>query len=401
MTLAEHPTATPTNALHTDDDPIAQAERVGPLLRRNAAEADRAGRLPAESVQALREAGLFRLYVPRSLGGLEVDPLTHACVQEELARHDSAAAWALQAAGSGAWWCSRLPAETAKEIYRDGPDRLLAVSFPIPMEAARVDGGFRLSGRRGFASNVSDAAWIWVTATVQDETVGGEPVTRAAFFPAGDARIVRTWDTLGMRGTDSNDVELDRLFVPERRTFRIGTDHTPNSLYEGPLYRAAAMVLVASYIPPVALGIARDALAELLAIAHDKTPFASTMGLRNRAVAQSKLGRAEGALRSAETYLHDRISYGWDRAVAGGELALEEKAEVLLAAAQAVDASARAVEAAFSAAGTTAIKRGGRLEQHLRDISVLKQQGFVSASRFETVAQVLLGLPPDLGFVAL
>jgi alkylation response protein AidB-like acyl-CoA dehydrogenase len=382
-------------------DPLAEAKRIGPTLRGNAAQADRDARLPAASIEALRDAGFLRLYVPRSLGGLEIDPVTYACAQEELARHDAAAAWTLQAAGSSAWWCSRLPEETAAEIYADGPDQLLAVSFPVPMDAVRVEGGFELSGRRRFASNISDASWIWVTATSEDDLVDDVPATRAAFFPASHARIVRTWDPIGMRGTDSNDVELDALFVPDRRTFRIGIDHLPSSLYDGPLYRAAAMVLVASYIPAVALGIARDALDELVELAQDKTPFASTTSLRERAVTQAKLGRAEGAVRSARTFLHDRIGYGWGRAVAGDELTLEEKAEVLLAAVQAIDASTHAVETAFSAAGTTAITRGSHLEQHLRDISVLKHQGFVSESRYETVAQVLLGLTPDLGFVGL
>lgn len=382
-------------------DPVAEARRIGSTLRANAVRADRDARLPAESMHALRDAGFFRLYVPRALGGAEVDPVTYARAQEELARHDAAAAWTLQAAGSSAWWCSRLPDETVAEIYADGPDQLLAVSFPVPMEAVPVEGGYRLSGRRSFASNVSDASWIWVTAASPDDTVEGTPVTRAAFLPAADARIVRTWDTLGMRGTDSNDVELDGLFVPDRRTFRIGFDHTPGPRYDGPLYRAAAMVLVASYVPAVALGIARDALDELVAVAQEKTPFASRTSLRERAVAQSKLGRAEGAVRSARAFLYDRLAHGWGRAVAGGELTLDEKAEVLLAAVQAIDASAWAVRAAFSASGTTAIMKGSRLERHLRDISVLQQQGFVSESRFETVAQVQLGLSPDLGFVAL
>lgn len=382
-------------------DPVAAAAGIGPTLRQHAARADTEARLPAESVRALRDAGFLRLYVPRTLGGAEVDPVTYARAQEELARHDAAAGWLLQAAGSSAWWCSRLPDETVAEIYAGGPDQLLSVSFPVPMEAVRTDGGFRLSGQRAFASNVSDASWIWVTAASADETVDGQPVTRAAFFPAPEARIVPTWDTIGMRGTDSNDVALDGLFVPERRTFRIGFDHTPGPRYDGPLYRAAAMVLVASYIPAVALGIARAALDEVVALVGDKVPFASTARLRNRAVAQSKLGRAEGGLRAARTFLYDRIGHGWERARAGGELTLEEKAEVLLAAVQSIEAAVAAVDAAFSMAGTTAIRRGCRLEQHLRDISVLKQQGFVSESRFETVGQVLLGLPPDLGFVAL
>lgn len=382
-------------------DPVAAAEAIGPLLREHAPQADRDARLPAAVIQALRDGGFFRLYVPRALGGTQLDPLTYARAQEELARHDAAAAWALQAGGSSAWWCSRLPDETVQEIYGDGPDQLLAVSFPVPMDATREDGGFRLSGRRSFASNVSDASWIWVTAVCPDETVDGAPVVRAAFLPASDASIVHCWDTVGMRGTDSNDVELNGVYVPERRTFRIGIDHIPGPRYDGALYRGAAMLLVASYIPAVALGIARDAVDEVVALAEGKTPFSSATTLRDRGAVQAKFGRAEGRLRSARAYLHDRIADGWRRTVDGDELTLEDRAGLLLASVQAIDAGVSTVDAAFSIAGTTAIQRGSRLEQHLRDIAVLKQQGFVSESRFETFAQVRLGLAPELGFVAL
>lgn len=388
-----------------DDHVIAAARGIGPRLRANAERSDRESRLPAESMEAMREAGLLRMYEPRSLGGLELDPVTYTQVQEELARHDSAAAWILQAVGSSAWWASRLPAETVDEIYADGPDLIMASAFGFPAEAIPVEGGFRVSGQRPFASNVSDASWIWATALTmidgQPEAMEGAPIVRAVFFPAAEATIVPTWDTLGMRGTDSNDVAVDDLFVPERRTFRIGLDHSPGPRYEGPLYRAPAMVLVGSIAPAVALGIAREAIDELADVAQRKTPFSSTTTLRERATAQGKLGRAEGALRAARTYLYDRIAWGWERTVAGDELTLEERTEVLLACVQAVDASAHAVELASAAAGTSAIYRRSRLEQHFRDMQVLKQHGFVSESRFETVGQVFMGLPPDLGFVAL
>ena len=386
-------------------DLVETAKALGPTLRAGAPHSDADGRLPAESVTALRDAGFFRLYVPRSLGGLQVDPVTHARVQEELARHDSAAAWMLQATSSSAWWCSRLPTETAEEIYGADPDQVIAVSFPIPFEGERVDGGLRLSGQRPFASNISDASWIWVTSlTVDDgepELVDGAPMVRAAFFPAHEATVVRTWDTLGMRGSDSNDVSVQDLIVPDRRTFRIGIDHTPGPFYDDPLYRAPAMVLVGSYIPAVALGIARDAIDEFVALAEGKTPFASATTLRERSTAQAKLGRAEGLLRSARAYLFDRLTWGWERTVEGEELSLEQRSDVLLACAQAVSASAQAIDLVYSAAGTSAIHRNSRIEQHFRDANVLRQQGFVSESRFETVGQIELGIPPDLGFVAL
>lgn len=389
----------------TQRDLVDVARQLGPTLRANARLSDRDGRLPTDSLSALREAGLFRMYVPRSLGGLQVDPVTFARVQEELSRHDSAAGWILQATGSSAWWCSRLPTETAQEIYGDDPDQVLAVSFAFPFEGVPVDGGLLLSGQRPFASNVSDASWVWVTALTMDSgkpvTLAGQPVVRAAFFRSSEARIVNTWDTLGMRGTDSNDVAVENLVVPERRTFRIGIDHSPGPLYDGPLYRVPAMLTVASYMPAVALGIARDAIDEFITLATRKTPFASTTTLRERATAQAKLGRAEGLLRSARAFLYDRLTWGWEQTVAGEELTLEQRTEVLLACVHTIAAAAQAVDLVYSAAGTSAIYKRGRIEQHFRDANVLRQQGFVSESRFESVGQVELGLPPDLTFIAL
>lgn len=388
-----------------EQDLVGLAREIGPTLRRNSEVADRERRLPKESLDLLREAGFLRLYVPRALGGLEADPVTHTRVQEELARHDSAAAWLLQVTSSSAWWCSRLPTATVEEIYRDGPDQVIAVSFGSPVEGVPAAGGLRISGRRGFASNVSEASWICLTAlTVRDgrpDTVDGAPLVRAVFFPAADARVVDTWDTLGMRGTDSNDVVVTDLLVPERRSFRIGIDHCPGPHYDGPLYRAPITVLVASYAPAVALGVAREAIAELVALAQGKTPFASATALRERATAQSKVGRAEAALRAARSYLYDRVAWGWERTVAGDDIALRERTEVLLAAVHAIDAAVGAVDLMYSTAGTSAIYRRSRLERLFRDAQVLRQHGFLNDSRYETAGQVLLGLPPDLGFVAL
>src|SRR6266545_7732358 len=109
-------------------------------------------------MQALREAGLFRLYVPRSLGGLEVDPITCARVLEEISGFDSAAGWAVMVANGVDWWCARLADEGAEEIYAQGPDAIIASAFNPPMRAAHVDGGFRVSGRNPLASHIGDAA---------------------------------------------------------------------------------------------------------------------------------------------------------------------------------------------------------------------------------------------------
>lgn len=387
-------------------DVVAAAKEIGPLLRSNSEHADRDGRLPASSLDAMREAGLVRMYVPRSLGGLEVDPVSHALAQEELAQNDSAAAWVLQVASSSHWWCSRLPTQAVEEIYAAGPDEILAVSFGKPVDAVAVDGGYRLTGQRPFASFCPEASWMWLTAVIMEDdgprTVDGHPVTLCAFFPASDATIVETWDTLGMRGTSSHDISVTDLFVPEHRTFRIGIDHTPGPLYDGPLYTVAAMVSsLASQLCPVTLGVTRAAIDEFVAAAQGKTPFNSQTTLRERPLAQTNLGKAEGLLRSARSFLFETIGSAWDHAVAGTVPSFEEKTEYLLAGIQTHTACVQAVDLLYATAGTTGIYKRNRLEQHFRDVQVLRQHGFLNESRYQSVGQVALGLEPELGFVAL
>ena len=331
--------------------------------------------------------------------------MTHAAVQEELARHDSAAAWVLQVVSPSAWFISRLPTETVEEIYDAGPDVMLAGAFGFPTEMTAEDGGFRLSGRRPFASFAADATWHWISAlnmqNGRPEMVEGNPVVRNCFFRAGEGRVVPTWDALGMRGTDSNDLDVDGAFVPTARTFRIGIDHAPGPLYDGPLYRVAFTAMVAAILPPVALGVAREAIDEVVGLASRKTPFSSSTPMSQRGGVQSKVGKAEGLLRSAHAYLYDRLSFAWDRALAGEELTLDEKTEMLLAAVQAITASVEATDLVYSAAGTTGVFKRNRPEQLFRDVQVLRQHGFANESRFETVGQVWMGLAPELGLVGL
>lgn len=389
----------------TSEELVERARALGPLLRANSEVSDRESHLHPESLDAMRQAGFLRMYVPRSLGGLEVDPITSTRVQEELSRHDTAAGWVLQAVSPSSWFISRLPTEGVNDIYGSGPDVMLTSAFGFPAEATAVEGGFRLSGQRPFASFSSDATWWWVTAlNMQDgqpEMVGGNPILRACFFPASEGKLVRTWDTLGMRATDSNDLDLEGVFVPDHRVFRVGIDHAPGPLFAGPLYRLAVIGMVASIAPAVALGLAREAIDEVVALAAGKTPFSSATTLRERGVVQSKVGKAEGSLRSARAYLYDRISDAWDRALAGSELTLEEKTEILLSGVQVISASVEAVDLMYSVAGTTGIFKRNRLERLFRDMQVLRQHGFVNESRFETVGQVRMGLAPELGFVAL
>jgi len=380
-------------AISTNEALLDAVARIGPVIREHAEEAERGRRLAAPAMDAMREVGLFRMLLPRSLAGMEVDPVTFARVIEAVARHDPAAAWALQAASFGDWWGSRFPQEGIEEIVGDNPDVLMAAAFAPPVTGVAVEGGYVVSGRRPLASTIADADWLLVTAVIGQEA-------RGVVVRAEEAGVVDTWHSLGMRGTDSNDVVLEDVFVPARRTFPLMPDFEPGPHYAGPLYRMSANAVIAGFWGPLTLAIAREAIEALRALAPTKMSLGSTRALRDRSVAHGRLGRAEGLVRSARALVYTTLEESWQRALSGASPTLEERAGDLLAGVNALSSAVEAVDLVYSLAGSSAIYERSPIERAFRDIQTIRHHGFVCESRFEAVGQVLLGVEPEFAFVA-
>ena len=383
---------------------LKAARSLGPLILEHRDASERERRLSRPVIDAMREAGLFRMFTPRALGGLETDPLTLACVVEEVAGFDSAAAWTFQAGNTGAWWAGHMPEEGVAELFADGPDLLMSASFAPPHRADAVAGGYRLTGRGPLASTIRDSPWVLMSGIVHDDgqprmTPFG-PMVVGLVMPTSDVEIVDTWDSLGMRGTDSNDIATDGVFVPSSRSFVLAPQYEPASQFRGPLYRLPATVATIAIIAPVALAIARCAIGELRDIATKKVPLGSTKTLRDRTLTQSTLARAEADLRAARLLLHDTLSAAWRRALAGEAFSLEQKADLMLAGTHAVQQAAEVTDRMHRLAGTAGIYTRNRLERLLRDAHTVRHHGFHSDSRYETVGQVYLGVEPEFPFVA-
>jgi len=390
---------------NTDAELLDAVQRIAPVIQQHADEAERAGRLAPATVEAMRAARLFRMFNPKTLGGLEVSPLTCARVIEAVTALDSAAGWTLTNVLAYAFFCARLPEGGTEEIFGGDPDAIIAGPFHPPLHASPAPGGFRISGRAPLASNCREAAWIAVSAIVMEgdrpsTDAQGIPQTITAVLRAQDCNILETWSVLGMRGTGSDDISVDSAFVPAARTFPLVPEFEPGVHYRGSLYRFPAMGMNAAVFPPVTLAIARQAIEEVKAIAQSKTPFIGSSVLRQRAAAQAKVAQAEAAVRSGRALLYDTVAAAWEKTLAGERLSLEEKADLLLAMTNAVQSSAKAVELMYNAAGTTGIYTRSPLERHFRDMEVLKQHGFASENRWETAGQVYLGLQPDFALVA-
>jgi indole-3-acetate monooxygenase len=383
-----------------DTSLLDAAREIAPIIREHSDEAERERRLSQPVLKALRETGLLRMATPRSLGGLETDPVTRALVGEELGRHDSAAAWTLENPLDWAFFCCRLPDEGAEEIYRDGPDVLIAAQFGRPLGATSTGGGYRISGRAPFVSNCHDADWISSTVLVDEDSAAGEPEMRMVYFPRRDCEILDTWNVMGMRGTGSHDISVTDEYVPRSRTFAMEPAFEPGSHYRGPLYRMPVVGIAASGIPTPMLGVARRALDEVTELARTKSPVASSGLLKKRSSAQNQLGRAEAILRSGRLLLLDTLSRAWQRCLDVEPHSLEQRADLQLGIAHAMSSAVQAVELACSIAGTTAFRATSPLERCFRDVQTMRHHVFASEQRYGTFGQVYLGVEPDFPVIA-
>jgi indole-3-acetate monooxygenase len=376
------------------------ARRIAPVIRDHKEEAERERRLSPPVLAALHDAGLMRMCTPRSLGGLETDPLTRALVIEEISGYDTAAGWTLANPLDWAYFCARLPDAGAEEIYGQGPNILIAAQFGRPMRADPAEGGYRITGRAPFVSNCQDANWIATTAVVMD---GGQPRTDEAgqpsvvmvYLPALRCQVVDTWHVLGMRGTGSHDVEVTDVFVPTTRTFPFVPEYTPGSHYQSPLYRFPTVGTVATNLSPLLLAVARQAIDQVVTLARDKVPVVSSMSLRERASTQAAVARAEAILRASRLLLYDTLNEVWRATLAGQTISLGQRADLQLAMAHAVSSAVKAVELMYRIAGTSGIYTRSPLERYFRDIQVLRHHAFGAEGRYETAGRVFLGLAPD------
>jgi alkylation response protein AidB-like acyl-CoA dehydrogenase len=380
------------------------ASQLGSSINQNITEEENNGRISATVVNALREAGFYKLFLPKSLGGIEADPLTTAKCVEEVASHNTAAGWSLMVANSPLNMGGRLPEKGIEEIFSNGPDTFIAASVHPPMRATLVKGGYLINGRNPLLSNIHEAQWFLTTALVmegaQPKMNNGHPEVIGVFIKVSDCEIIDTWHTLGMRATDSNDVEAKDAFVPDHLFFPLIPQFHPNKYYTGTLYRyPTAGANIACLLAPVTLAVARNAISELKTLAEKKTPLGSMVTIRERGVVQRKLGRAEALVQSSRAFLHDTITKCWDRVTAGEIISLEEKAGLLLAATHANQSCVEAIELVYTAAGTSGIYMKNKLAHYLTDAQVLRQHGFMNESRYETAGQIYFGLPPDLPLI--
>ncbi len=374
------------------------ARELGAELGAAADEIEHGRELPETIVDALARRGLFRLLLPRSLGGAELPPAAYVPVIEEIARHDASAAWCLGQACGCTMTAAYLAPDVAREIF-GGPRGIVAWGPPGPAEARVAPGGYRLTGTWSFASGSHHATWLGAHVAVfgEDGTPrrrpDGSPVFRTLLFPKTSTVMTDTWHVVGLRGTGSDTYTVTDLFVPEDHAVERSADAKPRET--GLLYAFSSSNVYSAGFAGVALGVARGVLDAFVELARDKIPRGANHTLRDNNVIQAQVAQSEARIGAARAFLLRSLCEIWDQAAGTGRLSLDHNATIRLASTWAIHQARDAVDTLYHAAGATAIFEDNPFERRFRDIHTVVQQYQGRQAHFETVGQVLLGLGPE------
>ncbi len=374
---------------------LERARHLGPMIAASAEAIEDRRELPEPLVEALAERGLFRLLLPRSLGGAELPPAAYVPVVEEIARHDASVAWCLGQACGCTMTAAYLAPEVAREIF-GGPRGIVAWGPPGPAEARMAPGGYRLTGTWSFASGSHHATWLGAHVAVFAENgtprlrPDGSPVFRTLLFPKSAAKMTDIWHVIGLRGTGSDSYTVTDLFVPEDHAVERSADAKPRE--PGLLYAFSSSNVYSAGFAGVALGIARGTLDAFVELARDKIPRGAKQTLRDNNVIQAQLAQSAARIAAARAFLLDDLNEIWREVGRTGRLSLDHNATIRLASTWAIHQAKDAVDTLYHAAGATAIFEENPFERRFRDIHTVIQQYQGRQAHFETVGQVLLGL---------
>jgi alkylation response protein AidB-like acyl-CoA dehydrogenase len=375
---------------------LETARKLQPMIRAAGDEIEAARELPRPLFEALADAGLFHLAVPRAVGGAEIDLPTYVQVIEELGKADASTGWIVNQGAIFATYAARMPREVARTIWIDTP-RSVVANTPAPSaQAVVVPGGYRVSGRQGFSTGCRHAAWVAPHAQIiengQVRLEGGQPETRYMFVPVAEAELLDTWNVRGMRGTGTHHFAVHDVFVPAERTV---LSATAPLLEPGPLYKIPRTLCFASGDAAVALGMARTCLETFFELAGSKTPRAMQALLRDQSMVQVQVGQAEAAVRSGRAFLMETVRDLWSTVASNGTLTLDQRATLRLATTHGIRLGAQVIDTVYNAAGATAAYDGHPIQRHFQDIHVITQHLQGRLAHYELVGRHTLGLPVD------
>jgi len=368
-------------------------QELRPAITARASEIETSRRIPADIVEALKRAGVFRMFVPRSYGGLELDLPGGLEILVELAKIDSSVGWNAMTSSNGSLFAPFLPRQTYETIYQNGPDVIFAGATQPAGTVEEADAGGRLvSGCWPFASGCQYVDWIagFCVSTSNGKPLlseTGRPQIQAAWLPAHEWQIEDTWHAAGLRGTGSHHVVLKNKLVPVSNFSDL---ERGAPFLSGPLYAALPQFLPLLHAA-IALGMAEAVVGNLIDLASTgRQQVQSPVPMRDSEIFQFELGRVVADLRAAHALFQAQSASHWHHAVAGtlkGEALLAESSQ---AAVWTTTTCVGVADACFALAGGSAVYENSPLQRRLRDLHVAGQHARLQQRHYVSAGQQLL-----------
>lgn len=376
---------------------IERAKAMAPRLAERASEAERQGRVSAETIREMKEAGLFRVLQPKRFGGYELDPRVFYQVQMALAEGCMGTAWVYGVVGVHNWQLPLFPEQAQQDVWSSGTDLLIASTYMPTGKAEPVEGGYRFSGRWGFSSGVEHCEWIFLGGLLPKKDGSGEIEHATFLLPKSDYRYEENWDVLGLRASGSHDIVVEDAFVPAHRTHRTN-DHTDEGCpgretNPGWLYKIPFTQVFQRAVSTACIG-ALDG-----AVAHFRTRAASHVGKHGSKTAEdinAQQAVSEAMMTSDQLKLVLFRNYARivECAKSGERMPVEERLMQRAQAAQVPKLCATAVSEIMRACAASGTYKTNPIERIFRDIHQARGHIANNTDAYSRAhGSVMLGLP--------
>jgi 3-hydroxy-9,10-secoandrosta-1,3,5(10)-triene-9,17-dione monooxygenase len=384
---------------------LAGITELLPVLRQRAQEAEDGRVVPAESMKALTETGFFRLLQPVSFDGLEADPVTFYTAVRLIASACGSTGWVASVVGVHPWQLALFPPQAQEEVWGADPASRMSSSYAPTGKAIKQEGGHQLKGRWSFSSGCDHASWVLLGGIVLNDE--GKPVDYRTFLlPASDYRIDDVWDTVGLRGTGSNDIVVEGAFVPEHRSLSF-TDITRcacpgQQVNPGPLYRVPFGSIFSYAITTPIIGMATGAYAAHVEYQRGRVR-ASYVGQKaaEDPYGQVRIAEAAALIDDAWWALERNMTELMAHSRAGEKIPLPLRLRIRRDQVTGTAQAIRAVDLMFENSGGRALKRGTPIQRFWRDAHAGRVHAINDPERALSMfgrGEFGLDVPPDAMF---
>jgi 3-hydroxy-9,10-secoandrosta-1,3,5(10)-triene-9,17-dione monooxygenase len=341
---------------------------------------------------------------PARFGGSELwlDDLMN--VVFEIGKVCASSAWVYSNLASHAWNIGQFELQAQEEVWGNDPDALAATGLAFPCgKAMPVDGGYRLSGRWPFCSGINASSWMLVGAMTEQE--GGPPQRRFFLVHEKDFTVYDNWNTFGLTGTGSHDVEIKDAFVPAHRSVSAeifaAAQHLPGAkLYDNPLYAMPTFAAFAYVLCATPVAAAKGAVEQLTANLRQRAGTYTGARLAELNSVQIRIAEASACVEFAETVIRRDWQALEECARKRDYPSMETKLSWKRNAAFATQLAVRAVDALMPASGAGGLSAEGPLQRQFRDIHAASAHIALTWDiHGAAYGQSALGLPSPAGFL--